>query len=139
MKFLGQDPDRALFCVYCGREADTWDHLVGLVRNKQLCGYGHQLGNLVPCCKVCNSRKGSKDWGRFLDEQVGDKEERRKKKVLLKSYLARFAKPLDLDLVRRAMPEEWGTYASLKDKMIRLMADADRIASKIRERITQER
>ena len=62
---LGQNPDADLACVYCGAEAQTWGHLTGLVQNSELAGFGRQIGNLVPRCRHCNSRKGSKDWQRF--------------------------------------------------------------------------
>lgn len=67
LKVLGQDPNGYLYCVYCGSKAQTWDHLVGLVKDAQLRGYGHQIGNLVPCCRDCNSKKGSKDWRQFIE------------------------------------------------------------------------
>lgn len=40
-------------CIYCGERADTIDHVVPLVR-----GGTNYEGNLAPCCKPCNSRKG---------------------------------------------------------------------------------
>lgn len=63
LRVLGQNPDDDLECVYCGREAETWDHLIGLVKNSQLRGYGHQIGNLIPCCRSCNSKKDLKIGG----------------------------------------------------------------------------
>lgn len=39
-------------CAYCDRLADTIDHVVPLVR-----GGTNYEGNLVPCCKSCNSSK----------------------------------------------------------------------------------
>ena len=60
MEVLGQDPSGDLHCVYCFADAETWDHVVGLVKDGNLRGYGRQLGNLVPCCKNCNSSKGGK-------------------------------------------------------------------------------
>ena len=66
LRLLGQDSDGNLSCVYCGLPAETWDHLVGLVENAELRGFGHQIGNLVPCCRACNSSKGAKDWEDYL-------------------------------------------------------------------------
>ena len=34
-----------LMCTYCGTQAETWDHLEALVRDKTWSGYGHTLGN----------------------------------------------------------------------------------------------
>src|SRR5438876_5463729 len=42
---LGQDPDSDLLCVYCGEPAQTWDHLMGLVKNGSWSGFGHTLTN----------------------------------------------------------------------------------------------
>ena len=33
IRSLGQDPEGDLQCIYCGLRADTWDHLVDLVKN----------------------------------------------------------------------------------------------------------
>ncbi len=46
-------------CTYCDRPATTIDHVVPLVRG----GTNHE-GNLAPCCRSCNARKG----GRMLIE-----------------------------------------------------------------------
>lgn len=44
-------------CAYCLRPMPkvTLDHMTPLVR-----GGSHTLSNVVPCCKSCNSRKGTK-------------------------------------------------------------------------------
>lgn len=66
---IGQNPDDELACVYCGEPAETWDHVCALVKAKQYSGYGHNLGNLVPCCRSCNARKGNRDWIDFLQSR----------------------------------------------------------------------
>lgn len=43
------------FCCYCGREANTLDHLV-----PKALGGGNNRGNLAACCTRCNLSKGSK-------------------------------------------------------------------------------
>jgi 5-methylcytosine-specific restriction endonuclease McrA len=59
--------DRGL-CHYCGRSIPpkelTMDHVVPLVR-----GGRSTKGNVVPCCKECNSRKKSllpMEWEEYL-------------------------------------------------------------------------
>ena len=42
-------------CYYCGKKANTWDHIVPIARRGRP-GYH----NLVPCCRSCNSIKGDK-------------------------------------------------------------------------------
>ena len=39
-------------CVYCGRAANTMDHILPLSR-----GGTHTVDNVTPACKSCNSRK----------------------------------------------------------------------------------
>lgn len=46
-------------CVYCGKQLETWnrkDHFIPLSLGGSDC-----LGNLVSCCKSCNSSKQDKD------------------------------------------------------------------------------
>jgi len=64
---LGQNPDAALSCACCGELAQTWDHVNATVKNSRFSGYGHRIGNLLPCCKDCNSKKGSKTWTAYMD------------------------------------------------------------------------
>jgi len=66
LTMLGQDPDKDLQCVYCDRAAETWDHIMAIVKDGKFSGHGHQIGNLIPCCKDCNSKKGNRDWRQFL-------------------------------------------------------------------------
>jgi 5-methylcytosine-specific restriction endonuclease McrA len=42
-------------CAYCGGEADTVDHIVP----KSL-GGGNEPGNLLACCRRCNSAKADR-------------------------------------------------------------------------------
>ena len=56
-------------CAYCGAETDLLiEHAIPI--NKEKLGE-HRLGNLVPSCKACNSRKAAKDFREFLEEQPG--------------------------------------------------------------------
>ena len=73
MQALGQDSER-LLCVYCSAPAQTWDHVFATVKNSNFSGHGHRLGNLLPCCKPCNSAKGNKNWRLFI-EQLGQPDE----------------------------------------------------------------
>lgn len=135
---LGQDPNDDLKCVYCENKAETWDHLVGLVQNSQLRGYGHQIGNLVPCCKDCNSKKGSKDWQQYLETEIEDKQSRNLVIKRVSAYLKRYAKPVDMEKIKTRMPDEWKKYESLRERILKLMKKADEIADKIRNNGKQE-
>ena len=133
LRLLGQNPNKDMECVYCGREAETWDHLVGLVKDSQLRGYGHQIGNLVPCCKNCNSKKGSKDWQQFIQSEIRDEQRRTVVEARMSQYLERYAKPVDIDQMKKEMPQDLAKYTELRDKIFELMKEADRIAEKIRK------
>ena len=64
---LGQNPDDDLLCAYCDKPAETWGHVQAVVIKKAYSGFGHQINNLLPCCKNCNSSKGNKDWKEYLN------------------------------------------------------------------------
>ena len=134
LRVLEQDPDGELACVYCGSKAATWDHLIGLVKNSELRGYGHQIGNLVPSCNPCNSSKGSKDWQDFIEFKIEDENRREEIKVKLAAYLMQFATPVNIDEIKTEMPVEWAQYIDIRQKVFVLLKAADEIAEKIRMR-----
>ena len=49
-------------CYYCGQEANQVDHVIPIASG----GDPMSLDNLVPSCRRCNLRKGSKSQGAFL-------------------------------------------------------------------------
>jgi hypothetical protein len=132
LRLLAQDPDDELRCVYCGLLADTWDHLLGLVENTELRGYGHQIGNLVPCCRDCNSKKGAKGWERYLREVVPDDSAFEARRSVIASYLKGYATAVDLKRAAGIMPAEWARYGAIRQEIFRLMTEADTIASRLR-------
>lgn len=68
-------------CAYCPRPADTVDHVVPLVQ-----GGTNYEGNLVPCCRPCNSAKAGMllvEWrnGRRPQQRTAPLKSRRKAPV----------------------------------------------------------
>lgn len=132
MNDLKQDSEN-LTCVYCTKPATTWDHLVNLVVGKKLNGFGHQLGNLVPCCSSCNSAKTDKSHTNFvnsLDESI-----------LSESKKADLIQILDAHLGRATLR----TYTAAEEKMSlrlhellikvnELLIKADKIVEKVRNK-----
>ena len=53
-------------CAYCGQEATHLDHLNPMIRDNEPTGYGTDPGNLVPCCKKCNTPKSNMEWEDFM-------------------------------------------------------------------------
>lgn len=134
LRSLNQEPDGDLCCVYCGELAETWDHLIPLVKKGRLNGYGHQLGNLVPCCKECNSRKGAKEWIVHLRKVSGDSTfEERKRRIT--SYLEQNAAPVNPELAAEKSPDDWKRYDQIKQQILQLMKNADDIADRLRSSV----
>lgn len=52
-------------CFYCGDEGGTVDHLVPVSLSGR-----HVLSNVVPCCRTCNSLKGTKTLEAFYEENA---------------------------------------------------------------------
>ncbi len=129
---FGLDPEK-LECVYCGGPAQTWDHLVGLVQDSEFNGYGHQIGNLVPCCRECNSSKGSRDWKEFIKNLELQQK--------LETYLKTYATPIEMDEIRRLKDEDdefkkdYDNFIKKRDEILKLMQEADEIAKRIRDKI----
>jgi hypothetical protein len=137
MAALGQHDLDDLRCVYCGAPGETWDHLVGLVKDSELNGYGHQVGNLVPCCRACNSSKGNKDWHAFLVSAIpDDKAKRRQVEQMLGGYLQTFAAEIDLRQIQTHRPAEWKRYDKIKGTIFKLMAEADQLAAQLRPKVS---
>lgn len=124
---LGQDPEQPLRCAYCDDPAKTWDHVFATVKDSHFSGHGHRLGNLLPCCKPCNSAKGNKNWRLYLDGLgVPDQVER---SARIESYLSKYS-------VTDVLPKESPEYVRLleiKKEVLALLAEADQLAEVIRE------
>ncbi len=139
LRLLGQPPDGELVCVYCGLVAETWDHVVGLVEGANLRGYGHQLGNLVPCCRKCNSAKGAKDWRDFLREKITEQTAFESTRESIRNYIDRFAVKVDLEKMEEKCPEDWKRYCEIKNQIFELMEEADGIAYRLRDAVLSKK
>jgi 5-methylcytosine-specific restriction endonuclease McrA len=125
---LGQDPDAELLCAYCGAAAQTWDHVFATVRDSQFSGHGHQIGNLLPCCKPCNSAKGNKHWRAYLDQMgLADTSERAE-------AIARYLIAYPTSGTYLPTPEH-ARLDAIRTQVISLLAEADQVAKALRERV----
>jgi hypothetical protein len=131
---LGQDPAQ-LRCVYCDDDAQSWDHLNGMVDDGEFSGFGHVIGNLVPACARCNSQKGNRDWRTFVATTVLS-ERREVVETRLSAHEQRYlGDKVDLDAVA---PEEMQRYRELRSQTLQLLRDADAVAAEIREKTRRE-
>ena len=131
MTELAVNPDEDLMCAYCGNKAQTWDHVYATVRDTHFSGFGHRLGNLLPCCKSCNSSKGNKDWERFLSELALNPELHLARKQKITAHLARY-------YVQDSIPNHLPAYEHLlniKLQVMDLLAQADELAKIIRDQV----
>ncbi|MFP3890974.1 hypothetical protein [uncultured Ralstonia sp.] len=125
-----------LVCVYCRAEATTWDHLVNLVKDGKLNGYGHQLGNLVPCCSPCNSSKGGADFREFVRSLKCHDEEKDVLIQRLENHLAR-AKRVTLPSAGSKAESANKELEALQQQILDLMRKADDQAAIVRQLVQQ--
>jgi hypothetical protein len=137
LHLLGQD-DTDIQCVYCGREAQTWDHLIGLVRSKKFSGHGHVLGNLVPCCKACNSAKGNREWSSFLRARSTPEEFSVRSQRIQNYQRAYRSSDSSYERIRALAPEDFEEYEEIERKILNLMLEADVVAARIRRTISEQ-
>jgi len=140
--FLREDIDPQ--CVYCGGEANEWDHLMpsrerdaAQSKRKKFTGFGSLLSNLVPACGKCNHSKGSKRWREWLKGESAHARRARgrpghKERVRQLAALERRARR-----DYRAPPEETATPLWIEyEKVLKSIADklrrADKLAASIR-------
>ena len=97
------------------------------VKAKEFSGHGHRLGNLLPCCKPCNSKKGNKPWRTFLKEQRLDDPDRVQ---IIEQYLQ---KHRVIDTIPKDLAE-LDAMRKLRCEVLSLLAKADQVAQKIREK-----
>lgn len=139
LRALGQNPDQDLVCVYCDRNlAETWDHVFSLVTDKRYSGYGHTVGNLVPCCRSCNSSKGNRDWQTFLRARITDDTLYNAKIGQLHAFFERYQQPpLDQGAIEQLCPTEIQQLQEIQRHILELMKEADTIAGNIRRNVRE--
>lgn len=128
---LGQKNLQRLTCVYCGKPAQTWDHLENLVKNGELNGYGHQIGNLVPCCRDCNSEKGGKPFSEYVGALNLSPAEKADLIARLAIHLS-LAKPIDKSRMNKENREALDRFNDIQKQILMLMKEADKYAMIIR-------
>ncbi len=131
---LGQDPDAELDCVYCGAKAATWDHVFGRVVKGDFSGHGHRIRNLVPCCRTCNESKGKKPWREFLETRNSPDKNARISRM--ERFLGNTdAQVIDTEGMRHKAAEELRRFLEIRSQVFDLMAEADRLAAIIRQKV----
>lgn len=131
LEILGQDPNTDLLCAYCDSLAETWDHIKAVVKDGEFSGHGHQISNLIPCCKDCNSKKGNKDWLTFLKQKNLDTTERIEK---ITKYISQDSSSL-LEILETHCKDDLKELDIIKQQVFALLKSGDERAEIIREKI----
>ncbi|MBU4539287.1 MAG: HNH endonuclease [Weeksellaceae bacterium] len=131
LKLLGQVPSKIL-CVYCGKKADTWDHLHALVLKGEYGGFGNVLGNLVPACKKCNGAKGNKEWRKFVNGLPIADESKQKITHQLEQYVE-YYKISPCNFSNNAISANLKNLDRIKKDIFSLMQEADEEILKIKK------
>jgi hypothetical protein len=131
---LGQTDLKQLSCVYCGRPAQTWDHLENLVKAGRLNGYGHQIGNLVPSCRECNSEKGGKPFRAYIAANARLTESDKETLIRRLDMHLSLAKPIEPSKLAPEQQEALTRFLELQAQILQLMEQADRCAEVLRNR-----
>ena len=132
LRILGETNTDALECVYCGKNAQTWDHVYPLVSGGEMSGYGHTLGNLVPSCRDCNSEKGSQDWRAWLESTKAPMSRIEAMEGYLAAYPPRRETLAELE---ELCPELVREFQEKRAAVLSLLGEADRVAQHIREKV----
>jgi hypothetical protein len=125
---LGQDPHGDLTCAYCGSAAETWDHIFATVKDSRSSGHGHRIGNLLPCCKPCNSKTGNKSWEAFLGALPMIDTERTRRHAAISAFIRTYSV---LDEISASTPE-YTELDEIKKQVLALLQKGDEIAERIR-------
>ena len=129
MLVLGIDPSGDLGCAYCGERAETWDHIFATVRHSRFSGHGHRLGNLLPCCKPCNSKKGNKAWDAHLRSLAMADDLRGKREGAIASFIDRYGV---LEPTIATSPDH-DRLEAIRLQVLELLTEGDAIAARIRQ------
>jgi hypothetical protein len=133
LRILDQDPERELTCIYCDVPAETWDHVFATVKASVFSGAGHRLGNLLPCCKPCNSKKGNREWRRYIESREAAGADRDRRIARIERYLNQF---FTADAAPVSLPE-YVRLIQIRDQILQLMREADEVALGIRNKMKE--
>lgn len=136
LKILGQNPNLDLKCAYCDKPAETWDHIKAIVKAGSFSGFGHQIGNLLPCCKNCNSKKGNKNWLIYLKSIHSDTDERQERITRIEAYISQ--NTVNMTKLLSTHADEIKILNDIRDQVISLLKKGDEQAKKIRDAMNKQ-
>jgi len=83
----------------------------------------------------CNSKKGSKEFDKFINEY--DKINFNKKELieLLLQYQSKFSREINLEILKEKTPTDYEAFLKVKEEIFNLMEQADVVAERLRKNI----
>ncbi len=115
-------------CAYCLGEANAMDHIKPLVNNGLPTGYITEIKNLVPCCAICNSSKGKKEFAKWYKSESNLNRLRQKglsdsdiqkRYEIISNYISNIDLPIDY---RKIVGDDlWNEYIKRLKNMIELL------------------
>ena len=132
--------DNDVRCAYCGAPANQWDHINPIICDKAPTGYITEIDNLIPCCQMCNSSKGGKNWHEWITSDAERSPKSRHianlahKIKLIEQYIAQ-THPHRIDMEDMVGIELWKTHWENRDKLVALMKECHKKQTEIRAKI----
>lgn len=131
--------ENGIKCAYCGGRYTEWDHFHPLVVDKKPSGHISEINNLVPCCSVCNSSKGNKDWKVFMKgKPEKDTDDWKKRYKLLEDYDKREKLKISDDDFQRICGDIWARHWENLDNLIDQIREYQVVSDKIRGILREE-
>lgn len=128
---LGQSP-KSICCIYCGKDAEIWDHFHALVVNKEAKIYESNVKNSVPSCGRCNESRQNRPWQEWIirmkeqEKWWGIKDGEEERHRLLRIYESSHA-PIELEPENIYGAINLKRYEDIREKIIQLLKEADTI------------
>lgn len=134
-------------CGYCLRkgEGKTVDHINPLVKNGMPSGFITDIGNLIPCCKDCNSSKGGKDFkewykspknvARLLKIGLTEKEIDERYQIILAYINKHCSTPLSYESI--VGKEKWDEYIKRKERLLNILKEEQEFCDELSDLITE--
>ena len=140
-KILSIDVEN-ITCVYCGKEASSWDHFRPLVDNKEATGYITEIYNMVPACNTCNSSKGNQDWDKWIDgnsKRARNIENKDKHKEKIKNFVkysnCKVSNVKEIINTHNEISNKIIEYNKMRDEIINKLEEAQKKANEIKRLI----
>lgn len=136
--------DNSYLCAYCGKKYDYFEHLRPLVIGGKPTGYGSDIYNLVPSCRICNERKANKYWADWMQEPIMIQEPGCEKRCEILKNFAEWGKNkvthIDYEsILNKIDPIIWANYINKITELETMLTSLHQIQLEIKEIIYKKK